>query len=220
MARRLRREQGLSIKEIEKRLGVSRSSVSIWVRDIELTPAQHARLLRQNPAHNRQRAGHAAWSALRREQRLRCQEHGRRLARRADAFHAAGCMLFWAEGAKERDSVHLANSDPEMLRFFIAFLRRYYAVPDAKFRVRCNLFADHLERQRDVEDHWLDAVDLPRSCLIRSTVNTYSRHSQRKRLNMLPYGTCRLTVNSVDVAQSLFGAIQEYGGFERPEWLG
>jgi hypothetical protein len=35
----------------------------------------------------------------------------------------------------------------------------------------------------------------------------------------LPYGTTRLTVHSTTVVQKIFGAIQEYGGFERPEWL-
>jgi hypothetical protein len=29
-----------------------------------------------------------------------------------------------------------------------------------------------------------------------------------------------LSLNSVQVMQSLYGSIQEYGGFERPEWLG
>jgi hypothetical protein len=27
-------------------------------------------------------------------------------------------------------------------------------------------------------------------------------------------------VNSTRVVQSIYGSIQEYGGFERPEWLG
>ncbi|NJO84647.1 MAG: helix-turn-helix domain-containing protein [Blastochloris sp.] len=39
-ARRLRREEGLSINEIALKLNVAKSSVSYWVRDIELTPAQ------------------------------------------------------------------------------------------------------------------------------------------------------------------------------------
>jgi transcriptional regulator with XRE-family HTH domain len=34
-ARRLRRDDGLSLKEIAERLSVSKSSVSAWVRDIE-----------------------------------------------------------------------------------------------------------------------------------------------------------------------------------------
>jgi len=44
-ARRMRHLEGRSIKEIARLLEVSRSSVSLWVRDIELTPAQHAALL-------------------------------------------------------------------------------------------------------------------------------------------------------------------------------
>jgi hypothetical protein len=46
-------------------------------------------------------------------------------------------------------------------------------VPDGKFRVACNLFADHVERQ--IEQFWLDELQLPRSCLTKSAVNRYSR---------------------------------------------
>jgi transposase len=38
MARKLRAD-GLSVREIEQHLGVARSSVSLWVRDVELTHA-------------------------------------------------------------------------------------------------------------------------------------------------------------------------------------
>jgi hypothetical protein len=60
---------------------------------------------------------------------------------------------------------------------------------------------------------------LPRSRLAKSTVNRYSRASKRTRINRLPYGTCRLTFHSTHAVQHIWGAIQEYGGFERPEWL-
>jgi hypothetical protein len=36
---------------------------------------------------------------------------------------------------------------------------------------------------------------------------------------VLPYGTGRLSVHSTDVIQSIYGAIQEYAGIDRPEWL-
>jgi len=83
----------------------------------------------------------------------------------------------------------------------------------------CNLFADHEERQREIEDFWLATAELPRSRLAKSTVNTYSRASKRTRINRLPYGTCRVTFYSTWAVQHIYGAIQEYGGFERPEWL-
>jgi hypothetical protein len=131
-----------------------------------------------------------------------------------------GCMLFWAEGSRSVNSVKMTNSDPALLRLFVEFLRHHFGVPDEKFRVWCNLFADHFERQQSIEQFWLDEFKLPRSCLTKSTVNVYSPYSKRKRKGRLPYGTCRVSVNDVRIAQHLYGAIQEYGGFERPEWLG
>jgi hypothetical protein len=128
-------------------------------------------------------------------------------------------MLFWAEGSRRRGAVVFTNSDSEMLRTFVEFLRTSFRVPDPKFRVTCNLFADHIERQREIEQFWLDTLALPRTCLFKSTVNRYSRYSQKKRRNKLPYGTCRVVVHSTEITQILYGSIQELGGFDRPEWL-
>lgn len=210
----------MSIKEIARLLAVSRSSVSVWVRDIELTEAQHEALRQRNPIYNQQLAAHAATAAKRRGERQGYQAHGRALARQGNALFAAGCMLFWAEGSKARNTLQFSNSDPEMMRLFIRFLRTFFDVGDERFRARCNLFADHLAQQEEVEEFWLRQLGLPRSCLTKSTINRYSKSSQRKRVRMLPYGTCCLSVHSTRIVQSLYGAIQEYGQFSRPEWLG
>jgi len=129
-------------------------------------------------------------------------------------------MLFWAEGSKAVNMAQITNSDPALLCLFAKFLRHYFGVPDEKFRVKCNLFADHIVQQYAIEQFWLDALELPRSSLTKSTVNVYSRASGRTRQGKLPFGTCRVTVCDVRIAQHLYGAIQEYGGFDRPEWLG
>ena len=50
-------------------------------------------------------------------------------------------------------------------------------------------------------------------------MNVYSKYSQKKRRNMLPFGTCKVSVHRTQIVQTIYGAIQEYGGFERPEWL-
>jgi hypothetical protein len=50
-------------------------------------------------------------------------------------------------------------------------------------------------------------------------VNTYSKHSQKKRVNKLPRGTCALVVHSTEIVQTIYGSIQELGGFDRPQWL-
>jgi transposase-like protein len=215
-ARRLRREQGASVKELARLLGVSRSSVSLWVRDIELTETQYLALRsRMGGRIDGSRANAVAALARRRE----AQASGRALARRGELLHAAGCMLFWAEGSRCRNRVQFVNSDPAMAEFFLRFLRSCYRVPNSKVSLTCNLFADHEERQREIEDFWLESLGLPKTCLRKSTVNRFSKYSQKKRQNKLPYGTCRLAVCDTQLVQSIYGAIQEYAGFEREEWV-
>ena len=211
------RAQGWSVREIEQHLGVARSSVSRWVRDVELGVAQRQRLMQ------RSRVGPIV-AAERKAERARAlrasyQEEGRSLARERDASYAVGCMLFWAEGSKERNAVKVVNADPELIALFLRFLRAHFAVSSSDVSIRCNLFADHLGRQRDIESFWLTRLALDRSCLRRSSVNRYSKYSQKKRSNKLPYGTCTLVVHSTRIVQTIYGSIQEYGGFERPEWL-
>jgi len=211
------RARGWSIKEIQQELGVSRSSVSLWVRDVPLTPEQQAALIeriRLGPM----RAGIAS-AARARDRRAAFQRHGRQRAREGSALYAAGCMLYWAEGGKRRNSALLTNADPQVVAFFARFLREEFAVPDEAMSVYCNLFADHLERQREIEQFWLDTLQLPPTALRKSIVNVYSKYSQKKRDNKLPYGTCRLVVHSTEIVQTIYGSIQEYGGFDRPEWL-
>ena len=202
------------MREIERQLGVSRSTVSAWVREIELTDHRREEIHARGVA-ARTRARRIYYRARRR----RFQDEGRALARRGEALHGAGCMLFWAEGSRHRNMAQITNSDPALLAFFMRFVRRYFDLPDDTFRIACNLFTDHEERQREIEDLWLATLDLPRSCMTKTIVNNYSRASKRTRKNRLPYGTCRLSVYRTHVVQHIPGAIQEYGGFDRPEWL-
>jgi hypothetical protein len=128
-------------------------------------------------------------------------------------------MLYWAEGARSRQRVQFVNSDPEMVRFFVGFLRDAFGLRPEKITLSCNLFADHEVRQREIEQFWLSVAGLPETSMRTSTVNRYSRYSKKKRTNKLPYGTCRITVHSTEIVQTIYGSIQEFAGFDRPEWI-
>jgi transcriptional regulator with XRE-family HTH domain len=219
LARSLRRDEGLPINEIARRLNVSKSSVSHWVKDVELTTEQQEKLRQMNPAYNRQLSGWRKNAALHRANRVAAQARGRVLAQRRDLLHLAGCMLYWAEGEKARNTLSFSNSDPAMVRFFVSFLRSQFNLRNEEIRVTCYLFADHLPRQREIEQFWLDVMGLDANSLRKSHVNVYSKYSEKKRVNRLPYGTVKVVVNRTRVVQSIYGSIQEYAGFERPAWL-
>ena len=91
-------------------------------------------------------------------------------------------MLFWGEGSKQRNGVAFTNSDVEMMRFFLRFLRQSYGVEDERIRLRINCHLGNGHSVAEIESWWLDQLGLPRSCLRTSVVNRPSRSSSRAQL--------------------------------------
>jgi transcriptional regulator with XRE-family HTH domain len=217
-ARRLRRDEGRSIKEIAKLLHVSVSSVSRWTADITLSPAFIEALRQRNPAVNGRLEGTRERSAAMRAVRIADQALGRELARSPTRLHLAGCMLYWSEGSKDRNVVRLTNSDPDLLALFVRFLRECYAVPPERIALSVNCHLNNGLQLAEIEAWWLERLGLPVMSLRKAAVNTASRASRWRR-NVLVYGTARVSVCSTAIVQSIYGAIQEYAGIERPEWV-
>jgi transcriptional regulator with XRE-family HTH domain len=216
-ARRLRAE-GWSVKAIASAVGVSPSTVSRWVRDIPLSEEQILALASANPAINGQLAGARENSRRRREDRLSAQREGRAMARRGDPLHVIGCMLYWGEGSKARNKVIFTNSDPDMVRTFVRFLRESLGVDDDRIRVSCNCYLGNGLDLRAIERYWLDLLQLPETSMLPSIVNRASAASARRR-RTLPHGTLRVVVHSARLVQHIYGAIEEYAGINRPDWL-
>lgn len=198
-ARRLRRDHGMKLRAIAVRLGVAVGTVHRWTRDIELTEEQRIRN-RAGPTGPR-RAEHtakltSAWSELNRARRER------------------------AEGAKDGNSVVFANSDSSMVAYFVRFLPEAMGVSRSDITVRLNVYVTNGLSLREIEDHWLWALDVPRTSLRRHTINHRPTSSSGRKRHKLPYGVCTVRVKrSTALVQHIYGAIQEYAGFEEPRWL-
>lgn len=206
---------GASVKMIARHLGVSQSSVSLWVRDIELLPRHRAANTRRAAAGRGDR-----WSAQCRERRRGFQLDGRRRARQGDPLHVAGCMLYWAEGSKSRNTAQLANSDPAMLQMFVRFLRECFGIEDDLLRFTLNVYTSGERTAAEVEDYWLALLELPRSCARKHMLNHFPTSSSGLKPNKLPNGVCTLAVGkSTWLVQHIYGAIQEYSGIDQPTWL-
>ena len=220
-ARRLR-GQGVPYKRIAAGLGVSVGSAFLWTSDIELTKEQQERNRRgpggpQHPESQRRRA--AAWAARSREARRESQADGRAAAREGDLLHLAGCMLYRAEGAKARNTVKFSNSDPRMLVLFRRFLTDALAIEIDEIIMSINVYTNNGLAIEEIEAYWLDLLDLRRSSVRKHTVNHMPTSSSGRARDKLPYGVCSLYVHSTWMVQHIYGAIQEYAGFEEPAWL-
>ena len=109
------------------------------------------------------------------------------------------------------------NSDVEMHRVFLRFLR-WSGVRDEQVALTVNCFLNNGLSLEEIEAWWLGQLGLPSTCLRAASVNRPSSASRWRR-NVHIHGTAALCVHSTFLVQSIYGAIQEYGGFERPAWL-
>jgi hypothetical protein len=220
-ARELRRSD-MSLKKIATQLGVAVSSVCTWTSDIDLTPEQQAAILLKNGGPwdpERLRVAAAARSASCLARRQEAQESGRLRARTDDPLHRMGCMLYWAEGRKSRNTLQFSNSDPHMVLLFRRFLTDFLGVEGSRIKVTLNVYTNNGMTIEEIESYWLELLELPASCVRKHTLNHMPTSSSGRAKNKLPYGVCTLRMHNTWMLQHVYGAIQEYGGFEEPAWL-
>lgn len=209
------RKQGLSMKEISKELQVSQSSVSLWVRDIVLTPEQILKLSANNPIINRQLSGAKTKSNNARLKRLEFQLKGKNKAKEGNLLHQAGCLLYWAEGTKSKNSCRFTNSDINMILLYMKFLRECFQLENKFISLTINCYTTNGISKEDIEKYWLDKLGLDKSSLRKGVENLRPRSvTNQIRHNKLMYGIISINVNSTEIVQHIYGAIQEYAGFD------
>jgi transcriptional regulator with XRE-family HTH domain len=127
------RKQGLSYKEILQQVSVSKDTISRWCKDIKLTNKQKLRLM--NNKKFGQRKGSLVAAENKREERIaktkKLIEKGKidvgKLSHR-DRF-IAGIALYAAEGDKTDRRVGFANSDPNLIKFMMAWFTEFAHTP-------------------------------------------------------------------------------------------
>lgn len=102
-----------------------------------------------------------------------------------------------------------------MVLFFIRFLREEFRVEDTSIALRIHCHTEDAQEIKRIETYWCDLLELPASCVRK----TYIKDSTSARLNRLQNGVCDIRIHRTDIVQHIYGAIQEYAGFENPAWL-
>lgn len=217
-ARKLRQE-GLAINQIASVLEVSPSSVSYWVRQVKLSAEQITKLQNQNPIFNRSLASGEARSRLCRDRRSLFQQEGREKAKSNDSLHLMGCMLYWAEGGKSQEKLTFVNSDPNMIALFANFMRNSLGISNTEIALSVNVYLTNNLTISEIENFWFQKTSLDKSRLRKHTINDIPNSSQSLKKNKLIYGVCRLCVSNVKYIQHIYGAIQEYSGYNNPKFL-
>lgn len=187
-ARALRLE-GRTYRQIQAELGVSKSTLSMWLRDLP------------HPEPNR--TAHAAHMRRVRNTRTNAQ----RVKEKTEAFADIGSIsdrelmllgvaLYWAEGAKDksycrRETVDFINSDPGVIRLFLHWLD-LVGIDHARRRYRVSI-----HESADVaaaEDYWRSVIGLPDVEFRRATLKRHNPKTVRKQIGSDYHGCLNVKV--------------------------
>jgi len=197
------RKEGKSYGEILKRVKVSKSTLSLWLRTIELKPEQRQRLyitLRQQNAYK--------MAKKKQEQKKLLQEkiitHAKSEVKDKIQNHLfiSGLMLYWAEGDKQEanEMVKFSNSDPIMIKLMMRWFREICGVQNHKFRIALHIHTLHC--RKNIEKYWSSITTMPLKQFNKTQIK---KTSLRYRRNPLYDGTCSIRIYDKNLFRKIKG---------------
>ena len=202
------RKQGKSINQIVKEAGLTKSSVSLWVRNIVLTKKQKTKIsLRGRSVESIEK---------RRINRLFNEKKKRQIiineAKKdfnfisVEQLKLIGIILYLGEGGKtSRGMVRLANSDPAVIKIMMKFLREICAVKESRFRGSIHTFT-HANIEK-TENYWSKISGISKKQFFKTYIKPSSASLQKR--NTLPYGTFDIYVCDTKLFLTIMGWIEK-----------
>ncbi|MGX1243885.1 transcriptional regulator with XRE-family HTH domain [Streptomyces pseudovenezuelae] len=201
------RLQGWTYDRIEAELGCSRSSVSLWVRDLPKPE-------RRDPTEQAKLAARKRWEhelTVRDEERRRtkataAQEIGMMSDRE---LFIAGVALYWAEGAKDKpyrrtEVLQFINSDPNVISLFLRWLE-LLGVRRERLTLRVSI---HETADVDAaEEFWAGIAGVDTAAFSKATLKRHNPRTVRKNTGDTYHGCLVIYVRqSADLYRRMEGA--------------
>lgn len=201
------RRDGMSMNDIARQLGVAKSSVSNWVRDVRLTEAQRDKLTKNGFSIEAIEKRRIARIQNTRQKRDSIMQKAKRevvfLAK--DPFWCVGVALYWGEGGKTQQTARLSNSDPHLIKFMMRFFKDYSGVQSSSYRAHVHTFSKR--NALSAVEYWSKISGIPK----RQFFKTYIKKSSasRNKRETLPYGTVQIYVHNTQFFFRLMGWIEK-----------
>ncbi len=176
------RKSGKSVTFIAKSLFVSKSSASLWTKDIVLTE-QQAQDLATNKLQGAALGRIKGSLKQKHEREKRFQMATESAVSRLpyitkDAFFVAGLCLYWAEGNKMRHKIEFCNSDRKLVQFMLVWFRTFFGITTNDLSCYVGINELHEYRDQTVKEYWRNITGIP---LQQFTKTSYKRSVQQKK---------------------------------------
>lgn len=103
-------------------------------------------------------------------------------------------------------SVSFTNSDPEMIKVFLRFLREICEVPESKIQAHLRIYK-HLS-EAEVIKYWKEITSINQNNFKKSYCGISKSSQNKKPYNRLQYGTIQIRVNDTNLFHKITGWIE------------
>lgn len=159
------RRRGKSIRYIEAHLGIPRSTLSGWFRNIKLTRLQY-KVLNEKHRESLVKARKIAvtWHNKQKSDRLKFAENEAtktllKIPRKNEIVELALALLYLGEGFKKSPRTGMGNSDPLLLKFFLKTVTTIYKLDIKKIKFDIHIRAD--QNSNLIKKYWAHELDVP-----------------------------------------------------------
>ena len=118
----------------------------------------------------------------------------------------AGVMLYWAEGSKKNNNyVAFSNSDPDMVRLFLSFLREICGIQESRLHLLLHIYTD--QNEKELKSFWSEITKIPlnqfnKTYIHQGKIGNYKKKSQ--------YGTVSLRYGDKKLFDQIIKWIERY----------
>lgn len=169
-ARRLRK-RGFSINNIAGKLDFSKRTISRWCNDIYLDSKQKQILwsrakskYRENFKKYCERKHQITQEKIQKLKQEGIKEVGD-LSKRE--LFISGIALYWAEGFKKDMRFGFANTDPEMIKFCLKWLKKCLGIKDTEISLSVTVNISYQDKVGRIEKYWRKITGLPKNQFTR-----------------------------------------------------
>lgn len=209
------RKQGESIGEIERLLGVPRSTLSGWFKNITLTQDQLFELRKRwilGLVKARERA--ALYHRSKKQERLdkALRDANSILAQLnsedKNVLKLSLAMLFVGEGFKSAEETSLGNSNPKIVKAYLMLINKTYGLNKKRLKLYLHLRADqHFERELKF---WSDFLNLEPACFGKTPQR--DKRTIGKKTFADYHGVCVVRYYDVSIKRELLALSESFFG--------
>lgn len=203
------RKKGLSLKTICKKLNVAPSTISGWIKGIELTKAQKRKLKadwRNGLAKARKLA--VVWHNTQKTKRLeKAKEEANNVLSHINlndknVLELALAFLYLGEGSK-KNNLSLGNSNADILLFYLHAIEKLYGLKREFLRYDLHLRAD--QKPEELKKYWSKILSIPieaiKYCAIDKRTTGRETHENYKGVCIVTYYNLALQRRLVEISK-------------------